>query len=156
MVRIAMGIAHIPCLAFFRLLSLCLSRTGSAFPCRPSAGGSLGWVGFGFGSVLVFIFVGFPWCPGEGWGQPVRAAGCSVLWTEGCIQASGVLRPMRVPSAIIQSRRGVVNSMKSSNRWTFSHPCVLQALTSSLEGHGTELQTALPHRLLNDFIPSRI
>jgi len=51
--------------------------------------------------------------------------------TEGCSQAVGVLRPTMVLSAKVQSQNGAVSSAKSSNLWTFGHPCVLQALTVS-------------------------
>ena len=45
--------------------------------------------------------------------------------------------------------------MKSSNLWTFGHPCLLQALTGSAGTLNQTLQSA-QRRLLNDFMPSLI
>ena len=45
--------------------------------------------------------------------------------------------------------------MKSSNLWTFGHPCLLQALTGSAGTLNQTLQSA-QRRLLNDFMPSQM
>jgi hypothetical protein len=60
-----------------------------------------------------------------------------------------------VLSAKVQSLIGGITSMKSSNLWTFGHPCLLQALTGSAGTLNQTLQSA-QRRLLNDFMPSLI
>ena len=62
-----------------------------------------------------------------------------IQWTEGCSQAFGVLRPMMVLSAKVQSRSRAVSSVHFSNPWTFGHPCALQALTDSAGDIGSNL-----------------
>jgi hypothetical protein len=62
-----------------------------------------------------------------------------IQWTEGCSQAFGVLRPMMVLSAKVQSRSRAVSSVPFSNPWTFGHPCALQALTDSAGDIGSNL-----------------